>query len=661
MITKSPENRIHDSIVGKVLAATAQSKLVQAVAQLRADGGLAFALGSIRLRSLSAEEIHGLESLGNSAEDWSRIGVAENFDWTRVRHSEFQGSVVLGRFSGHQPVKDGIDLPCGIFHSTVANCIIGHDVLIRDVKLLANYIVGPGTVLFDCGSITSAARTTFGNGIAISLGIESGGREVALFAEIDVEIAAAVARSRSCHDFLDAYAKAVCGYVSEVVSSRGIIEREAVIRHVPKIRNVYFGHSARVDGATLIADSTVLSNLEEPACISSGACITDSILQWGTRVATMAVVDRSVLTEHSHAERHGKVTSSIIGPNSGVAGGEVTASLVGPFVGFHHQALLIAALWPEGKGNIGYGANVGSNHTSKAPDQEFWPGEGAFLGLGVNIKYPSDFSRAPYTVIACGVNTLPQKVTFPFSLIQSPSSRCSTVPPAYNEILPGWVLANNLYALRRNEWKYRARNRARRLKLDFTVLRPEVIELMRQAYRRLEAVTEIKEIYTARDIKGLGKNFMTEASRQSAMKAYRFVLMYDALSGLLEQVSTVSAEDSTHLDSLLVTPSDDTAWEQQRRILVEQHELTDVRSCLDRMSEVAGKLAQDIERSKAKDDQRGSEIIDDYADAHLPVEQDPFVVQTWQEARRLQSELKELSERLSGQLESTSVAVEPTV
>ena len=57
----------------------------------------------------------------------------------------------------------------------------------------------------------------------------------------------------------------------------------------------------------------------------------------------------------------------------------------------------------------------------------------------------------------------------------------------------------------------------------------------------------------------------------------------------------------------------------------------------------------------------GSEIIDDYADAHLPVEQDPFVVQTWQEARRLQSELKELSERLSGQLESTSVAVEPTV
>src|SRR5262249_11740050 len=159
-------------------------------------------------------------------------------------------------------------------------------------------------------------------------------------------------------------------------------------------------------------------------------------------------------------------------------------------------------------------------------------------------KYPSDFSRAPYTVIACGVNTLPQKVAFPFSLIQSPSSRCLTVPPAYNEILPGWVLANNLYALRRNEWKYRARNRARRTKLAFTVLRPEIIELMGLACRRLEAVTEIKEIYNARDIKGLGKNFMTEASRQSAMKTYRFFLAYNALRGLLEQVRAISAEDT---------------------------------------------------------------------------------------------------------------------
>ena len=109
-----------------------------------------------------------------------------------------------------------------------------------------------------------------------------------------------------------------------------------------------------------------------------------------------------MLCEHSHVDRHGKLFDSLLGPNSGVSEGEVsivvsclpqlmctlpmhqvTSCLVGPFVGFHHQALLIACFWPSGKGNIGYGANVGSNHTLKAPDQELWPGEGLFFGLGV--------------------------------------------------------------------------------------------------------------------------------------------------------------------------------------------------------------------------------------------------------------------------------------
>ena len=91
---------------------------------------------------------------------------------------------------------------------------------------------------------------------------------------------------------------------------------------------------------------------------------------------TMGMVHSSVMCEHTHVERHGMLTDSVLGPNSGVAEGEVTASLCGPFVGFHHQSLLIATYWPDGKGNVGYGANVGSNHTSKAPDQELWPGEG---------------------------------------------------------------------------------------------------------------------------------------------------------------------------------------------------------------------------------------------------------------------------------------------
>src|SRR5207249_2655638 len=97
----------------------------------------------------------------------------------------------------------------------------------------------------------------------------------------------------------------------------------------------------------------------------------------------------------------------------------------------------------------------------------------------VNIKYPADFSRAPYTIIASGVTTLPQKITFPFSLVNNPSSPYPGISPAYNEIIPAWLLTDNLFTLKRNEGKYKARNKARRTPFEFDVFRPDTIDLMR--------------------------------------------------------------------------------------------------------------------------------------------------------------------------------------
>src|SRR5205085_1297744 len=163
------------------------------------------------------------------------------------------------------------------------------------------------------------------------------------------------------------------------------------------------------------------------------------------------------------------VRGSVIGWGTEVAAGEVISCVLGPLVGCHHQSLLISTLWPAGRGNVAYGANAGSNHTSRAPDQEFRAGEGLFLGLGVNVKFPCDFSRAPYTVVACGTDLPPQRVSFPFSLIAPPQERFEGVPPPFNQISPGWMLRENAYALRRCEAKFRARNRARRSRYDLAV------------------------------------------------------------------------------------------------------------------------------------------------------------------------------------------------
>jgi hypothetical protein len=637
-----------DELTGRVHQATATSELVGAIFSVRQDGGRAYALGDAALRPLTVQEIAQLEQLGNFCLDWTRIRVADGFDVNRIRNSTFQGEVLLGRFAGQNYLAQNLPFPTGIYNATLADCVIGHDVLLREVKLLARYVVAERALLHNCGIVVCEGQTAFGNGAAIPVGIESGGRDVPVYAEIDVATAAEVASRRSRRGMLSAFTQAVAEYTEQVTSNRGVVARGAVLQNTPTIRDTYIGPYARIDGATLVGNSTVLSSPDQATRIESGAAVTDSLLQWGSHVATMAVVERSVLAEHAHAAEHGKVIASLVGPNSGVAKGEVTSCLLGPFVSFHHQALLIATLWPEGKGNVSYGANVGANHTSKAPDQEFWPGEGTFLGLGVNIKFPSDFSRAPYTIVAAGVTTLPQKLEFPFSLINVPSAQHLDIPPAYNEVMPAWLLTDNLFTLKRNEGKFRARNKARRQQFEFAIFRPEIVDLMRMACQRLETVSLVKQVYTERDIEGLGKNYLLEYTRQAAIDAYRFFVRYYAHLRLKERVQTLlEAKQTDAVDSVLITSAAEPIWEHARKLLSDDLGIRTVAAGLRELPGILERIAREVERSKAKDDERGLRIIDDYADVHTPAARDPFVQQTWEETRCLQREVEELLACLS--------------
>lgn len=640
--------------VQSVQEAMGTSELVQAVSAIRKNGAAAYAIGEAKLTVLSKATIADLERNGNVAEDWDNVKVVPGFDPSRVRNSAFFGNVVLGTFDGKVNIEDGAELPAGIYNSTVIHCAIGNNVLVRDVKLLANHVVKEGAILLNDGTISTKKGTTFGNELdgrefeeGLPIAIETGGREVRVYAEITVDVAEKVATSRRDRALIEQYEEAVARYVEAVRSDVGIIEQGAKIRNTKNVSDTYVGPYAVIDNATAVVNTTLLSNKEEKVEIANGAYVGNSLIQWGSEVTTMAIVESSVLTEHSHVERHGKVTGSLLGPNTGVAEGEVTASLLGPFVGFHHQALLIAALWPEGKGNVAYGANIGSNHTSKAPDQEIWPGEGMFFGLGANIKFPSDFTRAPYSIIASGTSTLPQKVTFPFSLINVPAASYEGISPAFNEIIPAWLLTDNMFTLRRNEGKYKDRNKAKRTPFDFDVFRPDTVDMMRGARRRLEEIREVKPLYTEKDIPGLGKNYMLESSRKPAVKAYTFYTRYYALLGLMKKVDAVLQNASSEeAAGLLSTPSDDPTWEHQRRILSEELSNNDVAANLKRLRKMQEKVAADVEESKAKDDRRGRQIIDDYEVVHKPAAKDKFVVQTWEETWKMQRRIDELMSRL---------------
>lgn len=251
-------------------------------------------------------------------------------------------------------------------------------------------------------------------------------------------VAAAVAGNRSNLAFLSAYDRLVSAYVEQIVCEFTIIAKCARVVRCSRVENSFIGEFALLEDASVV-NTTVLSSRDEPSNVLSKSLVKNAILQWNCVVEALSVMTDAFLCEYVHVERHGVVLSSFIGPNTSVAEGEVTSSFVGPFVGFHHQALLIASFWPQGKGNVGYGANVGSNHTLKAPDQELFPGEGVFFGLGCNIKFPTNFVHAPYSVIATAVTTLPQRLAMPFALINTPGHVIPSLSPAINEISPGYI------------------------------------------------------------------------------------------------------------------------------------------------------------------------------------------------------------------------------
>ncbi|GLE03891.1 hypothetical protein PINS_up012802 [Pythium insidiosum] len=275
--------------------------------------------------------------------------------------------------------------------------------------------------------------------MTLHVGVEIGGRDLSVYAELSFDVAKLIAGQRSDAKLLADYATFVEKYTAAVRTPFSVIGRHARVWHCSRLVDVFIGEFAVVEDAEL-RDVTVLSSEAEPSSIRSKSIVHHAIVQWNVNVESLSVVERAFLCDASHVERHGVVMHSFIGPNTSIAEGEVTSSFVGPFVGFHHQALLIASFWPEGKGNVGYGANVGSNHTLKAPDQELFPGEGVFYGLGCCVKFPSNFTKAPYSVIATGVATLPQSVEMPFSLINTPGHNIPALSPAINEISPGYVV-----------------------------------------------------------------------------------------------------------------------------------------------------------------------------------------------------------------------------
>ncbi len=551
-------------------------------------------------------EIREMESRGNACEDWAGIRFLGRGPLTGISECRFEGRIAI-RLNGGST---------RLWRSRLRDCFIGV-AGVEDAGLLDRVWMEDGAWLRRVGEITGGSNSRYCLGRAIHPGDETASRRVWLLDGTDIEDCARMASLPLADQ--ETLARDICE--AEEATDFTFIGPGARIELTTLIEDSFIGRGAVIRGAASVRRCILASTPGAPPIIGTGAIAEDAILAAGARVESAGQVSRCLLLECSSVEKAGQAADSVLGPNTHVAKGEVTASLVGPFVGFHHQALLIGALWPEGRGNVGYGANVGSNHTGRKPDQEIRPGEGAFFGLGCSIKFPANFSEAPYSLFATGITVPPQRLAFPFSLITSPSEISPTGTEGLNEILPGWMWGGNAYALIRNAYKFQDREQ-RILRSEFSdsplcgtflagyMFAPRIaISALRalEALRRA-AAGPTKIFYLEPDLPGLGKNFLRRENLAAAIAAYENHARLASLQLLLR-------DDAPELTEQEIRSLDPAAWFDG--------------------------LRRSVENSLAKDGKRGAEIFEDYSAFHGEPARDPVCIRLGRDCERLLEPLRE--------------------
>ena len=622
-------------------------------------------------RPVTEAERLDLEKNGNTVSGTVLIRGSGNLNFLQfVKNNVFLNTVVLCGDVGTVSVSTDADLPTltsGIFNSTLSNVVIDGLVLVKDCSMIHSCYVGPESSLVGNGVIAGSMQNdVYGIGSELILCEETGSRAIVTSPDATLESAThAISSQQARREWISSVKSlksSLTTYRPEVAKFMGSVFRaHCIVSQNSNLKSVFLAGGG---GKSSILHSDVTSSVVDGGSRIENSIVAHSVVNSRTSVSNYAVIENSILCEFAKISVNAKVVHSVIGSYSGVESGECISSLIGPFVGFHHQSLCIATYWPGGRGNIGYGANVGSNHSGKAPDCELLSGEGVFYGLATVIKFPCNFSNAVYSLIASGVTCLPQKMDFPFSLINS-----GAIPThsGLNEISPAWVLSDNMFTLIRNEDKFRKRQSpdASR-KYNHQVFRRDTMAMVVEARRRLTSVTSKGRdgVYTDADIAGLGKNYLRESTRLRAIDTYSFILRWYALRGVYNRVSShgvpavlaelrskrsVSQDGGAPNPTCLVTADDSQSdWEFCQRILVQERmNVLEMKSLLEEFSKLDFLISTNCVASKAKDDVRGAKIVGDtYSHFHPPARDHPVCVGAKKNSAEIESSVAKLVSKL---------------
>ncbi len=434
-------------------------------------------------RPLEADEVEILVKNGNTASNWNRIMVTDQFNPNCVRGCEFWGHVRIGDLREGILEHHDLKLPIGLSNSVIIDCDIGNNVVMRNIRLISYYSIGDHSILFNIDEMCTTEHAKFGVGIIktgeseavrvwLELANENGGRQVLPFVSMLTADAFLWTRFRDDPDLMSRLKTLTDHTVDSSQNGPGVIGERCVVKNSRIIKDVWVGPNTYIKGANKLKNLTIQSSESEATQIGEGVELVNGIVGFGSRIFYGVKAVRFVTGRCVQLKYGARLINSFLGDNSTVSCCEILNNLIFAFHEQHHNNSFLIASTVMGQSNVAASATIGSNHNSRSPDGEIIAHRGFWPGLGVSLKHNSRF--ASFVLLCNGRYTNELWIPFPFSLVsRDPLRDCVQVLPAY------WFL-HNMYAIARNNWKFKKRDKrtvkAQHIELD--VLAPDTVDEM---------------------------------------------------------------------------------------------------------------------------------------------------------------------------------------
>lgn len=449
---------------------------------------------AIHYRQLSAYEIEVLVTNRNTTDNWNNILVSDAFNPELVKNCKFFGLVRIGKLEPFCLEFSDLKVPVGLYNSTIISSDFGDNVVIDNVTYMSHYIIGNEVIIVNVNELVTTNHAKFGNGIIkegeeenvriwLEVCNENGGRSVIPFNGMQAGDAYLWTKFRDDEVLLQKFKQFTEAKFDKKRGYYGKVGDRTVIKNCKIIKDVWIGSDAYLKGANKLKNLTINSGPEGKSQIGEGCELVNGIIGFGCRAFYGVKAVRFIMADHSQLKYGARLINSYLGNNSTISCCEVLNTLIFPAHEQHHNNSFLTAATIMGQSNIPAGATIGSNHNSRSADGEIIAGRGFWPGLCVSLKHNSKF--ATFTMIAKGDYHAELNIPIPFSLISNDVSRDRLV------VMPAYWFMYNMYALERNGWKYKDRDKRKEKiqQLEYEYLAPDSLNEIVNSIQLLEKFT----------------------------------------------------------------------------------------------------------------------------------------------------------------------------